>query len=384
MMDTGELSWQERGRLWLRLGLRALITLSVTALLVLAGPGLLSLLSPFLLALVLAWLLNPAVRFLQKRVGGSRRLWALVLLILLFLMAGGVLFTLSYNIVAELRALVANWQSIWSGFLSVLDQISGWGHRFSSYLPQELVSWGDDLLGKLLLWVQEAAPGLLSAAASGAGSTAMKIPSFLVSFLVFVMAGYFIIADYPHIRYLALERMSADTLGLLRFIRHTTAAAFSGYIRAQLILSVGVFFILLVGFTLTGQNYALLLALLLAVMDFIPIIGAGTVMVPWAVVCLFTGDLRAAVELLVIWGVVALFRRVGEPKVVGNQTGLPPILSLASIYAGMKLGGVAGMILGPVVFLVILNVCRAGVFDCSVYDIRLAVRDIQAILKSRP
>lgn len=383
-MDTGELSWRERGRLWLRLGLRCALTLAAAGFLILAGPGLLSLLFPFVLALLLAWLLNPALRFLQKRVGGSRGVWAMALLALLFLLAGGLLATLSYNIFVELRALVENWQSIWAGFLAVLDQIGSWGERFSAYLPQEVVTWSEALLGRLVAWLQSVIPGLLSAAAAGAGSAAMKVPPFLVAFLVFVMASYFIMADYPHIRYLALERMSADTLGLLRFIKHTAASAFGGYVRAQFILSVGVFFILLVGFTLTGRNYALLLALLLAVLDFIPIVGAGTVMLPWAAVCLVTRDLRTAVELLVIWGVIALFRRVGEPKVVGNQTGLSPILSLVSIYVGMKLAGVAGMILGPVVFLVVLNICRAGVFDGTAADVRLAVRDIRAILKNRP
>lgn len=383
-MDTGELSWRERGRLWLRLGLRCGLTLAAAVLLVLAGPGLLSLFFPFVLALLLAWLLNPALRALQKRVGGSRGVWAMVLLALLFLLVGGLLATLSYNIFVELRALVENWQSIWAGFLAVLDRLGGWGDRFSDYLPAEVVAWGRALLDRLVSWVQSAVPGLLSTAAAGAGAAAMKVPPFLVAFLVFVMASYFIMADYPHIRYLALERMNADTLGLLRFIKHTAAAAFGGYVRAQFILSVGVFFILLAGFTLTGREYALLLALLLAVLDFIPIVGAGTVMVPWAVVCLFARDLRTALELLVIWGIIALFRRVGEPKVVGNQTGLSPILSLGSIYVGMKLAGVAGMILGPVVFLVVLNICRAGVFDGLTADVRLAVRDIRAILGNRP
>ena len=110
-------------------------------------------------------------------------------------------------------------------------------------------------------------------------------------------------------------------------------SAFGGYVKAELILSVGVFFILLLGFTLIGQSYTLLLAFLLAVMDFIPIIGAGTVMIPWAVIDLFTGNLRHAIELMVIWGIIALFRRVGEPKAVGDQTGLPPVVSLISIYA---------------------------------------------------
>lgn len=383
-MDRGELSWRERGRLWLRLGLRCVLALAAAAFLILAGPGLLSLLFPFVLALLLAWLLNPALRFLQKRVGASRSVWALVLLGLLFVLTGGLLFTLSYNIFVELRALVENWQSIWAGFLAVLEQIGGWSDRFFSYLPAEVVAWSETLLDKLILWLQNLIPALLSSAAAGAGAAAIKVPSFLVAFLVFIMASYFIMADYPHIRYLALERMNADTLGLLRFIKHTAAAAFGGYVRAQFILSVGVFFILLVGFTLTGRNYALLLALLLAVLDFIPIVGAGTVMLPWAVVCLFAREVRTAVELLVIWGVIALFRRVGEPKVVGNQTGLSPILSLVSIYVGMKLAGVAGMILGPVVFLVVLNICRAGVFDGLTADLRLAVRDIRAILRNRP
>ena len=383
-MDRGELSWRERGRLWLRLGLRCVLALAAAAFLILAGPGLLSLLFPFVLALLLAWLLNPALRFLQKRVGASRSVWALVLLGLLFVLTGGLLFTLSYNIFVELRALVENWQSIWAGFLAVLEQIGGWSDRFFSYLPAEVVAWRATLLDKLIRWLQNLIPALLSSAAAGAGAAAIKVPSFLVAFLVFIMASYFIMADYPHIRYLALERMNADTLGLLRFIKHTAAAAFGGYVRAQFILSVGVFFILLVGFTLTGRNYALLLALLLAVLDFIPIVGAGTVMLPWAVVCLFAREVRTAVELLVIWGVIALFRRVGEPKVVGNQTGLSPILSLVSLYVGMKLAGVDGMILGPVVFLVVLNICRAGVFDGLTADLRLAVRDIRAILRNRP
>lgn len=90
-------------------------------------------------------------------------------------------------------------------------------------------------------------------------------------------------------------------------------------------------------------------------MDFIPIIGAGTVMVPWAVIDLFMGNYFHAVQLMVIWGTIALFRRVGEPKFVGDQTGLSPIASLISIYIGWRLAGVLGMILGPTIALIALN-----------------------------
>ena len=168
---------------------------------------------------------------------------------------------------------------------------------------------------------------------------------------------------------------------VLSLVRRAVSAGFGGYIRAELILSAGVFVILLAGFFLIHQPYALLLALALAVLDFIPILGSGTVMVPWAVIDLFTGQLRHAVGLMVVWGLVALFRRVGEPKVLGNQTGLSPLLSLASVYVGMQLAGVAGMILGPVLCLVVLNVLRSGILDNVTADIRLAAGDISALLK---
>ena len=119
-------------------------------------------------------------------------------------------------------------------------------------------------------------------------------------------------------------------------------------------------------------------------MDFIPIIGAGTVMVPWAFIALFMGDLSTAVELMVIWGIIALFRRVMEPKFVGDQTGLSPILSLVSIYVGMKAGGVLGMILGPTILLICLNLAAMGIFHGLRLDLVAAARDILAILSRRP
>lgn len=376
-----ELSWRDRGRLWLRLGIRFILGAVALLLFVLAGPPLLSLLAPFVLALLMAWLLNPAVRFFQKKIGGSRRLWSLTLLLGLLLLLCASLVILVYNIFTETRSLVDNWQAIWDSVQAAVDQISGLVDDLFPYLPAEVVLWFDALVTRALTWFQTAIPDLLSALAAGAGSTAMKVPSFAVATIVFIMGSYFITADYPHIRYLVVSRMSSNSVGLLRFIKYTASAAFGGYVRAQFILSLAVFFILLAGFMLTGQSYALILALLFAIMDFIPIIGAGTAMIPWAILSLFFGDLRSAVELLVIWGIIALFRRIAEPKVVGNQTGLSPILSLISIYVGMKLAGIPGMILGPVVFLVAINVCKAGVFDNVLADLHLAAKDIQALLR---
>ena len=156
--------------------------------------------------------------------------------------------------------------------------------------------------------------------------------------------------------------------------------AFGGYLKSQLILSLGVAVILTVGFLVVGQPYGLVLALFLAILDFIPIIGAGTVMAPWAVIDLIAGQYIYAIQFAVIWGLIVLFRRFAEPKILGNQTGLSPILSLVGIYVGMRLGGVGGMILAPIAVLVFLNLAQAGLFSGIHRDLSTAMDDIAAIL----
>lgn len=377
-----ELSWPERGRLWLRLGTRLVLTLLALWAVIRLGPPLLSLFMPFVLALLLAWLLNPLVRILQRRLGLSRKLLSFVLIVFIFAGAGGLLFALLYNIIAELVSLVYNWSSILSAFQAAMDAINAAFARFMLLLPPKVTTAAARAGDSFLLWLQETLPVLLSSAAARATNLAMGVSSFAVATVVFIMGSYFITADYPHIRYLATRHMSDGMRQFLRHVRTTAVSAFGGYVKAEVILSIGVFFILLVGFAVIGQPYGLLLAFLLAILDFIPIVGAGTVMVPWAVVDLFVGDYRHAIELMVIWGVIALFRRVGEPKAVGHQTGLSPVLSLVSIYVGMRLGGVLGMILGPIILLVILNVGKSGVFDGVIRDLSLAAGDISALLQS--
>lgn len=379
-MELRELSWKDRGRLWMRLGIRLVLMAAVLLLLFFAVPPLLSLFMPFVLALIMAWLLNPMVRWLHRKLKISRRLISLLLILLVFGVVGGILFWFVYGIGSEVYSLVTNWDSVGAAIAAGLDALGGHFDRFFDLLPTEVVGWIDGVYDRLVAWLQEAVPALLTSVGKGAGSFAMSVPSWVIAAIVFLMACYFIIADYPHIRFLATERMSSEVRSFLSRVRKVAVGAFGGYVRAQLILSLAVFFILLIGFSIIGQSYALLLAFLFSVMDFIPIIGSGTVMVPWAVISLVMGDYRKALELMVIWGIICLFRRVAEPKVVGDQTGLSPILSLISIYVGMKLGGVLGMILGPVVMLILINVLKMDVLSGTRQDLKLAVEDVRALL----
>lgn len=382
-MEPIQLTWKQRGELWLRLGVRAvLLVLALLALRYGVLPAL-SLLSPFVLALVFSWLLNPPVRWLQKKLTISRGPITMALLILVFGVVGGVLWALSWMAVEQVQTLFLNWEAIVDALLTNVDQVLEWFGGLEDLLPGGAYNAGERVAQLLENWVRDIdVSGWLKVVADRAPSLVGQVSTFVVATIVFLMATYFITADYPRLRFFITDRVPAPARSFCKDVRRIFMEAFGGYLKSQLIISFVVFVILALGFFAIGQPYGLLLALGFAVLDFIPIIGSGTVMVPWAVVDIIVGDYTHAVQLMVIWGIIALFRRLGEPKILGDQTGLSPILSLVGIYVGMLMGGVLGMIVGPLLLLVLINLGKLGIFSPVMGDLSLAASDVAAILKS--
>ncbi len=381
-MSPRPLTSPQRRALWVRLVIRiGLLTLFVLFS-IYALPPLFSLFAPFLCALVVAALLNPAIFRLEQAFGWGRGVFTLLLLALVVALLGGGLFALFSIAIGESLSLVRNWEYLLSHLTDVITKLSALSDKIWSHIPPTLSSSVNTAYGHIIDWLQSTAPTLLESLASHAGRIVTQIPSFLLALLIFLMATYFITADYPNLRTKMAKKLDSPARALLKDLRATALSAFGGYLKAQVLLSIGVFFILLAGFIFIRMDYALLLALFLAILDFIPILGAGTVMVPWSFIALFTDEYRSAIELILIWGFTALFRRLSEPKFVGNQTGLSPILSLVSIYVGMMLGGIVGMIIGPIIALIALNLIESGIFRELTHDISIAIGDIRNFLRN--
>lgn len=382
-MKDGQLSWRARGALWLRLGVRLVLAAAVVFLALRFGRTAISLFAPFLLALGVAAALEVPIRWIQKRSRCPRGMLALLLILALLGLLGGGLYLLGHMAVEELVSLAENRNALLQAAKDLLAEIDRIMWDLAEMLPFPVVLPEKGVLDWVISALPDAVPDLGNIA-DYVGEKAATVSSFLLALVFFLLAAYFLTADYPALRKKAVERMDRRTLRFCRQVRGAAMGAFGGYLKAQVVLSVGVFFILLGGFLLVRQEYSFLLALGLAVLDFIPLLGAGTGMVPWAVVSFLTGNYTTGIQVLVIWGLVTLFRRVMEPKIVGNQTGLSPVLSLISIYVGMRLGGVLGMILGPILVLVCINLGRLGVFDGVRRDLCAAVNDTAAILSGRP
>lgn len=357
-------------KLILRISLRLVLIVAVLLCLGLIVPPLLSLFLPFLLAFVAATLLAPLVQKFAKRVGGWN-FWSMLFVVLMLLAVTGILVYAGYYLVSQVTDLIRSWTSIREGITDMLNQVSQFlsnNVHFTSTDTEEYIlghlqdglSW---LTGKISTW----APTVVV----GVGNLASGIVSFLISLLFFIVAAYFMTADYPGLRKRLIAWVPDIIRPHMRHVKEAAGSAMFGYLRAQLILSGVVMVIVFVALLIFRQPYSLLIAIATGIIDIMPFFGSGAILVPWGVICLLVGNLKKAVFLLILAFALFLFRKLAEPKVVGNQTGLSPLLSLISIYVGMKLGGVAGMILCPIACMVVIGLYGMGFFTPTIQDFRM-------------
>ena len=357
-------------KLILRISLRLALIVAVLLCLGLIVPPLLSLFLPFLLAFVAATLLAPLVQKFAKRVGGWN-FWSMLFVVLMLLAVTGILVYAGYYLVSQVADLIRSWTSIREGITDMLNQVSQFlsnNVHFTSTdteeyilgLLQDGLSW---LTGKISSW----APTVVV----GVSNLASGIVSFLISLLFFIVAAYFMTADYPGLRKRLIAWVPDIIRPHMRHVKEAAGSAMFGYLRAQLILSGVVLVIVFVALLIVRQPYSLLIAIATGIIDIMPFFGSGAILVPWGVICLLVGQFKKALFLLILAFALFLFRKLAEPKVVGNQTGLSPLLSLISIYVGMKIGGVAGMILCPIACMVVIGLYGMGFFTPTIQDFKM-------------
>ena len=173
------------------------------------------------------------------------------------------------------------------------------------------------------------------------------------------LAVFFTAGSYPRVMAF-FRRQLGHRLDRARGVKANLLSTLGKWCRAQAILLGVTFCQLLAGFLLMGQRYALLLAAVTALVDALPVFGTGTVLLPWAAVCLLAGQAPRAVALAALYAVISAVRSLLEPKVMAAQAGLPPLAALAAMYAGFRALGVAGMILLPMALLFVKQLHDEG------------------------
>lgn len=312
--------------------------------------------APFWVSWALAALLEKPVGFLVHRrwrrgaAAGVCTLSALGLL-------GWGLAALSERLLGALSALLrelpALMQRLMPRVTQLTKQLEG---RFSS------AGEGGTLFFEQALRALSVLPEQASRAALGLVSRAAQASPDMLLFLVTAALGtYFLSAAFPTVKAFLLNQLPAGSRERLEELADDLRSSFGGMLRAQLMLMGMTFFELLLALWLLGVSGAAGLAVVTALIDALPVFGAGVVLLPWALVCLLLGETRRAIGLTVAWAAACLVRSVAQAKLVGDQIGLAPLPSLLSVYVGWRVGGVWGMLLGPILLMSLIQLNERGV-----------------------
>lgn len=314
--------------------------------------------SPFIVALVLSWIANPLVKLLEKRLRLPRKIASLLSILVILVVLGGGLYFVGYRIFAEIRQLATQLPEFQEKFYSMTDR----AEAMLNNLPPDILTFFSDAVKNFDATLSEMVTNLAVSLTSGVYSMAKSVPSVLFSLVVTILSTYLFLADWENLFELVKKVLPEEWLGRIPLLKKRLSGSFLGYLRAQGILMSITFVLLLIGFTVMGNDYAIVTAILVALIDAIPVFGTGTVLIPLAVLNLISGNYGLMIGHLVLYLACMLTRQFLEPKIVGDNIGLHPVLTLMAIYVGYQLFSVPGMILGPIFAVLAAGIIRSGFF----------------------
>lgn len=303
---------------------------------------------PFLLGGLLALAAEPMVQFLCARCRLPRPAAAGLGVTAAFCFMAMALLLICGLIVRELGILAGYLPSLEDTARSSMSTLSQWLLGFISRLPagirdiltrnvNEFFSGSSAMLEQAIRYVLNLAGGILK-----------NVPDSALVLGTGIISSYMISAKLPKIQAWCNARLSrARVRPMAQTLRRLKTALF-GWLKAQVKLSGITWIILTLGLILLRIPYAVLWSSLITLLDAFPVLGTGTALLPWSLVCFTAGEVPRGIGLLATYGVITFSRSILEPKLVGKQLGLDPLATLFSLYAGYKLWGLGGMVLAPI------------------------------------
>lgn len=304
---------------------------------------------PFIFALVAASFIRPAAMWCRHHLGlGAKPVSVILILAILSLLCFAV-WALGNRLVEELTKFLVTLSEGTASPDSPVYKITDMVEGLKEKLPlEESTDGGIDLYGIISEFISSGTAKLSSTLASSVGNFIKALPSALFATGVSFIALFYLTLDYKGAAAAVKEFIPEDACQKFVSIYKRVSHALWEYLRAYSIIMLVTFGELYLGFTLIGVEYALLFAVITALVDFLPLLGVGTVLIPWAGGALLLGEYRLGLGLLVIYAVVCIVRQFIEPRIVGNFIGTHPVIALLGVYTGLKLFGVAGMIAAPI------------------------------------
>ena len=312
---------------------------------------------PFLIAFIIALMIEPAIKSLMKKTKMTRKTCSIIIFVIVFSIIIGCLVWGIISLVSESTNLLQMLNLYIDRAYTQIQDAIGKMNITRVSVSKNVLNLTQDASKELLLKVSKWLTGFLTKLIE----IVTSIPTITIYIVITILALYFICTDRIYMLDFMEQHVPSKWLQKLgKHIREITINL-GRYLKAQAILILVSFVISVIGlyiFKIVGMNvkYPLLIALAIGFVDALPILGSGSVMVPWAVIEALNGDLKLGVAIIVLWIIMSLVRQVLEPKIVSGRIGIHPIFTLIAMYTGFKVIGVMGMIVGPIALIIIKSI----------------------------
>ncbi|MCH5274751.1 MAG: sporulation integral membrane protein YtvI [Lachnospiraceae bacterium] len=367
---------------------KALINLLLTVFILLAVifllPRAIIFFMPFVIGWIIALIASPPVRFLEEKLKIKRKISCAVVIILVIGLVVLAAYLIGGKLIRELLGFIEDLPELWASmeedFSEIGNNLSGVYDRLPEDVQLTLNRIGEnasglaaDLIGRLSSPTIEAV-----------GDFAKQLPTIIIGIIMCLLSAYFFVAERD--QFTAMLRSCMPNAVLLRYqiIKRSLFQAVGGYFKAQIRIEAWIYLLLVIGLVVLGVDYTLLIALGIAVLDFFPFFGTGTVMLPWALVKFLSADYKMTIGLLLTWGISQLVRQIIQPKIVGDSIGVPPIPTLFLLFIGYKLAGVFGMIIAVPIGIIFWTLYKEGAFDTTRNSIRILTAGLNRFRKLTP
>ena len=312
---------------------------------------------PFLIAFIISLCIEPIIRKVINKTKLSRKTSAIIVLIFVSVIIIAVTIWAITSLISEVYNLL---QGINTYFDNASNFIKFIIEKFDTSrikFPDEVISFFQSSSNDFLSTLTEVIKRMLNSVLTWI----TQVPKICISIGITILAIYFICTD----RFYMLDQLEHHfpKTWVKRFSVHLKeiTTSLGAYLKAQIILIIISFVIVLIGlfiFKFCGLNveYPLLAALGIGFVDALPILGSGTVMIPWAIISAINGDINLAIALIILYIVIIVVRQFMEPRIVSNEIGIHPIFTLIAMYTGFKIIGVLGLLVGPIILIIVKSV----------------------------
>lgn len=307
---------------------------------------------PFLIGILIAVTLEKLINYLITKFKISRKVIGTILVIIIFAILSALLILVVTSLIKEAISLSSNIPEIYEEskieYNAIYKTITEFMNRTPNTISNSIYNLGLELLSKVTTFTT----GIVNKVID----FIIFIPKIIIYIIITFLATLFLVTDRRTITRYITDLFPNTLIKKISDVVSKSFKSLGSYLRAQCIIICITFVELLIAFLLLKQSYPLTLALVVAIVDTLPILGTGTVLIPWAIISAITGNIGLGIGLLLSYLVITVIRQLIEPKIVSSNIGIHPFITLLAMYIGFKIFGLFGLIVGPVVMVIFKNV----------------------------